>query len=56
MYRLAVITKTGNTYSLNDSREAIDDYLLQLDEKEGIKAYRIIDRETKEVIEKYAKD
>lgn len=51
MYRLACISKLGNTFSLNGTREEIDNELLRIDEVEGIKIYRIIDHDTKEVIE-----
>lgn len=54
MYRVAIITKQGNNYSINsDTREQIDDYLLETDAKEGLKIYRIICKETGEVIEKW---
>ena len=52
MFRVALITKLGTTYSLNaETRQEIDDFLLSIDEKEGLKIYRIIIKETNEVIE-----
>jgi len=55
MFRVALITKLGTAYSLNaETRQEIDDFLLSIDEKEGLKLYRIIIKETNEVIEKYS--
>ena len=52
MYRVAIITKLGNSYSLNaETRQKIDDYLLHIEEVEGLKLYRIINKETGDVIE-----
>ena len=52
MFRVALITKLGTAYSLNaETRQEIDDFLLSIDEKEGLKIYRIIIKETNEVIE-----
>jgi len=51
MYRLACISKLGNTFSLNGSKDEIDTLLLKIEEDEGIKLYRIIDRDTGDVIE-----
>lgn len=54
-FRVALITKLGTPYSLNaETRQEIDDFLLSIDEKEGLKLYRIIIKETNEVIEKYS--
>ena len=51
MFRVALITKLGTTYSLNaETRQEIDEYLLSMDEKEGLKLYRIIDKQTGELI------
>jgi hypothetical protein len=49
--RVAIITKKGNTLSLNGTRAEIDTYLLQVDEQEGLKAYRIVDKDLKQTIE-----
>ena len=55
MLRVAIITKTGNTLSLNaETRQEIDDFLLSIDEKEGLKVYRIICKETGETLEKWS--
>ena len=52
MLRCVVITKLGNAFSINtENREDIDTFLLDIEEKEGIKIYRIIIKETGEVIE-----
>jgi len=52
MFRVALITKLGTVYSLNaETRQEIDEFLLSMDEKEGLKIYRIIIKETNEVIE-----
>ena len=52
MFRVALITKLGTVYSLNaETRQEIDEFLLSIDEKEGLKLYRIIIKETNEVIE-----
>lgn len=51
MLRLACISKLGNAFSLNGTREDIDNFLLDIDEKEGIKIYRIINKDTGEVLE-----
>jgi len=52
MFRVALITKLGTAYSLNaETRQEIDDFLLLTDEREGLKIYRIIIKETNEVIE-----
>jgi len=51
MLRMACIDKLGITYSLNGNREEIDLFLLEIEGKNGIQAYRILDKDTKEVIE-----
>ena len=52
MYRVGIITKKGNAVSHNaETKEEIDDFLLFIDEKEGLKFYRIVDKKTNEVIE-----
>ena len=54
MLRVAVVTKLGNTKSFNaEAREDIDTYLLEIDTAEGLKAYKILNKDTKEVIEKW---
>jgi len=55
MYRVSIISKLGNCYSLNsENKSDIDTLLLEIEEKEGLKIYRIIIKETNEVIEKYS--
>jgi hypothetical protein len=54
MLRVAIVSKKGNMFSLNGTREAIDNLLLSVDSEEGLKIYRIICIETKEVIEKWS--
>jgi len=51
MYRVVCISKLGNTFSLNGTRDEIDTFLLDIDEKEGIKWYRILDKTLNEIIE-----
>jgi predicted transcriptional regulator with HTH domain len=51
MLRVACISKNGTTYSLNGTREQIDLFLLEIEGNEGIKAYRILNKDTKEIIE-----
>ena len=55
MFRVSIISKLGNAFSFNaEKREDIDTFLLEIDEKEGLKLYRIIIKETNEVIERYS--
>ena len=51
MLRVAIISKLGNVFSLNGTREEIDNFLLDIDSKEGLKFYRIIDADTRETLE-----
>jgi hypothetical protein len=51
MFRCAIITDAGRTASLNGTRDEIDAWLLNIMEAEGVKLYRIINIETKEIIE-----
>jgi len=52
-YRLGIVTKTGRIFGINiSSKEEADDYILNLAGKEGIKQYRLIDRQTGELIDK----
>lgn len=52
MLRVAIISKLGNPFSLTaETREEIDVFLLDIDSKEGLKLYRIIDKATGEVLE-----
>ena len=55
-FRVAVVTMQGNITSENfENRSQVDDYLLKIDEAEQLKCYKIIDTETKEVIEQWRK-
>jgi hypothetical protein len=55
-FRVGVVTLKGNIMAENfETRPEIDDYLLKIDETEGLKCYRIVDGTTKEVIEKWSK-
>ena len=52
MYRVSIVSKLGNCFSHNaESREEIDTFLLDIDSKEGLKLFRIIIKETGEVVE-----
>lgn len=51
MLRVSCLSKLGNIFSLNGTQQEIDDFLLSIEEKEGIKLYRIMDKTTKEIIE-----
>ena len=51
MLRCACISKNGTTYSMNGTKDEIDTFLLEIEGNEGIKAYKILDKETNEVIE-----
>jgi predicted transcriptional regulator with HTH domain len=51
MLRCACIDKLGITYSLNGTKDEIDLFLLEIEGRNGIKAYKILDKDTKEIIE-----
>ena len=52
MLRVACIDKLGVTHSLNaETKGEIDTFLLEIEGKNGIKAYRILDKDTKQIIE-----
>lgn len=52
MYRVAICTITGHITAYNaDTKEAIDLWLLEQMEKTELKLYKIINKETGEVIE-----
>jgi len=52
MLRVAIITKKGTVRSLNaETRDKIDEFLIKIDDKEGIKRFRVINKETGEVLE-----
>lgn len=55
-FRVGVVTMKGDIKSENfNSRDEVDNYLLKIDETEGLKLYRVIDYNTKEIIEKWHK-
>ena len=51
MLRCACVDKLGGTHSLNGTKDEIDMFLLEIEGKEGIQAYRILDKDTKQIIE-----
>ena len=51
-YRVAVVSNLGNIFSLSSGDKGeIDNFLLDIGEKEGLKYYRIINADTKETLE-----
>lgn len=51
-YRVGIITDKGLPISKNvATRDEVDDFILEIMEKEGVKLYRVMDRETGEIIE-----
>ena len=51
-FRVGIITKDKQTLSRNfGTKESVDSFILEIAEKFGVKYYRIVDRQTKEVIE-----
>ena len=51
-YRVALTTEKGNIISENfNSRDEIETWLLKIMDKKKVKHYRVINRETKEVLE-----
>ena len=51
-YRVAVVSNLGNIFSLSSGDKGeIDNFLLDIGEREGLKAYRIINADTKETLE-----
>jgi len=52
MFRVALLTKKGKYLSKNfRNKDKVDTWILELDEKEGVKRFRIMDKNKKEVIE-----
>ena len=51
MYRISALLKNGDIKSYNGTKKEIDTWLLDIMETEEVKLYRIINKETKEVIE-----
>lgn len=59
MFRVALITNTGKVLSKNfKTKEEVDEYILYAMDKEGVKRYRILDKDKGEIIEtdKYRRD
>lgn len=51
--RVGIITKDKQTISKNfDTKGEVDTFVLEIAERFGVKYYKVINRETKEVIEK----
>ena len=51
-YRCGIITEKGNVISENfNSRNEIETWLLKQMDKVGVKHYKVINRETKELLE-----
>lgn len=55
LYRAACICKDGRVYSKDGTREEIDEFLLELDNRLGWKRYRVMNLETKEIFDKFPK-
>ena len=52
MYRAIVLTNKGEYLSKNfKTKDEVDTWILELDEKDGLKRFRIMDKETKKIIE-----
>lgn len=52
MLRVAIVTKKGNIRSLNaEVRDKIDEFLIKIDDEEGLKRYKVIVKETGEILE-----
>jgi hypothetical protein len=48
-YRVGILTKQGNILGQTfQTRAEVDDYILQINEKEGVKRADIINQDTKE--------
>lgn len=52
-FRVGIIKKDGKAIAKNfNTKEEVDTFVLEVAEKEGVKYYKVIDKQTKEVIEK----
>ena len=52
MYRVGLITDKGKIISKNfDTRDKAETWLLKIMDKKGVKHYKIINRNTKELLE-----
>ena len=59
MFRVAIITNNDKLLSSNfETKEEVDEYILNIMDKEGVKRYRILDKDKGEIIEtdKYRRD
>jgi len=51
-FRVGITKKDGKAIAKNfNTKEEVDDFVLEVAEQSGVRYYRIIDRRTKEVIE-----
>jgi len=56
MLRVGILTEKSNIYSLNaETREEIDNFLVTIDDKEGLSRYKIVEKETEKIIESWSK-
>lgn len=52
MFRVGIVTGKGNVLSKNvPDRSQADDFLLETEEKEGLKYFRILDMDTNTIVE-----
>lgn len=52
-YRVGIIIKDGTVASCNfNTKKEAEDFVLETAEKLGVKSYRIIDREIREIVTK----
>jgi len=51
-FRVGIITKNKQTLSNNfNSKEEVDNFVLEIAERFGVKYYKVIDKQTREIIE-----
>ena len=51
--RVGIIKKSGETIAKNvDTKEEADNFVLKIAEQSGVKYYKVIDRQTQEIIER----
>jgi len=56
MLRVGILTEKGNIYSHNaETRDEIDNFLFDMDDKEGLARYKIVEKETEKIIESWSK-
>jgi hypothetical protein len=52
MYRVAIITQKGDIISENfATRDEVDEFLVLIDDSDGIKKFRVLDKDTNEIVE-----